>query len=127
MPLMRWTAFQDAHHRPFMLFANIDRRCQNRFALLSSLATAMNFKGNYSVLPEKETIRIVFELEGDAKKFADAVQARQIVLEDRWSGQWAFVFDEKLEAAMKAMLPKSVSKPGVARGGRRLNPRVLPL
>jgi hypothetical protein len=41
MPLMRWDDFHEAHHRPFMVFADVDGRPQNRFELLNSLAEAM--------------------------------------------------------------------------------------
>jgi hypothetical protein len=47
MPLMQWSDFQKSHHRPFMIFADIDGRPQKRFVLLNSLADAMAPRGAY--------------------------------------------------------------------------------
>jgi hypothetical protein len=104
MPLMRWDAFHESHHRPFMVFADVDGRVRTRFALLSSLVAAMDLKGSYALNPEEERIRVAFERDIDAQKFADAVKARKTAREGGWAGQWAFIFNAEMEATIKSLL-----------------------
>jgi hypothetical protein len=105
MPLMRWDAFHESHHRPFMVFADVDGRMRTRFALLSSLVAAMDLKGSYALNPEKGRIRVAFERDIDAQKLAAAVKARKTAREGGWAGQWAFIFNAEMEATIKSLLP----------------------
>jgi hypothetical protein len=102
-----WTAFHAAHARPYIVFADLleTRRRQTRFDLLGSLADALLLKGDYALMPEKDVIRIVIETEPDARKFADAVQARPAAREGGWGGQAAFIMDDVMEEKIRATLP----------------------
>jgi len=65
MPIMRWDAFNVAHHRPFMIFADVERGQVGhaRFEMLRRPIVAMNLKGNFVLLPEHGFIRIGSELD----------------------------------------------------------------
>ena len=114
MPLLSWPAFHEAHGHPYILFVDLleARRRQSRFALLGSLAGALNLKGAYALLPEKETIRIVFEREADAAALAQALLARRTAREGGWAGQWAVVFDDDMEAKIRNVLPAPKRRAG---------------
>ncbi len=107
MALLGWTAFHAAHGRPYIIFADLapPARRQTRFALLASLADVLNLRGDYALLPDGPLIRVVFELEPDARVFAEAVQARKTEREGGWAGQWWFQIDPEIEAAIKFVLP----------------------
>jgi len=87
---------------------------QARFALLGSLAEALQLEGDYALFPEKEMIRLAFEDEGDAQAFAEALLARRTARKGGWAGQWAFTFDDGMEEKIRAALP-----PSPKRGPRR--------
>jgi hypothetical protein len=115
MALLAWKAFHAANGRSYIVFAELDSavRRQTRFAMLATLASAMNPKGDYALLPEDNLIRLVFEREADASTFAAAVQARTTAREGGWSGQWWFEFNAEMEAAIRAALPEK--KPRASR------------
>lgn len=115
MALMPWNDFHEANARAYMVFADVDARLQTRFALLNSLAKAMGLKGGYALFPEKDIVRVAFERDDDATKFAVAVNARRTARESGWAGQWSFVFDHGVEEKIRAALPsKRRTRPPVA-------------
>jgi hypothetical protein len=126
MGMMRWSAFHGRHPRSFMIFADLDGRSQNSFELLNSVAEAMALGGNYALHPEQGLIRLAFECEADAQKFADSVQAHRSAREGGWSGQWAFRLNTPAVAAIRALLPKADRKSSGTRSGQRLNKRAIP-
>lgn len=130
MSLLGWTAFHAAHGRPFIIFADLapPTRRQTRFALLARLADVLNLRGDYALLPEGRLIRLVFELEPDARVFSEAVQARKTAREGGWVGQWWFHIDPEVEAAIKFALPAQPRRrPGVStKKGRAVGPRRAP-
>jgi hypothetical protein len=126
MPLMRWGDFQEANARPFMVFADVDVRLQTRFTLLNSLAEAMAFKGGYALFPDRDLVRIAFERDDDATKFAVAVNARRMARESGWAGQWSFNYDSEMESAIRAALPSAPRKSSGTRAGTKWKKRALP-
>jgi len=121
-----WEDFHEANARPFVIFADGDSRIQSRFALLNSLAKAMPFKGNYALFPDRELIRLAFERDDDATKFAVAVNARRTAREDGWAGQWSFNYDAEMESAIRATLPPSPRSSSGSRTGTKFKKRALP-
>lgn len=105
--LLSWPAFHDRHASAYLVFADLEepRRRQPRFAMLASLAKAMNLQGAFALSPDEQVIRVAFERADDALKFAQGVGARKTAREGGWAGQWWFTFDEETEAAIKAALP----------------------
>jgi hypothetical protein len=128
MPVMRWDAFNAAHPRPFMIFADYEEGRQSGFELLRRLAVSMLPRGNIALRPEKGLIRIAFELEADAKKFAENVQARKTAREGGWAGQWAFEHDVETQQAIDNLLAP-IKSPGSPRAGitRKMKRRMLPI
>jgi hypothetical protein len=126
MPMMRWNDFQDANARPFVVFADADSRVQTRFALLNSLAEAMPLKGNYALFPDKNLIRLAFERDDDATKFAIAVKAQRSAREGGWAGQWSFNCDAAMENAIMALLPSAPERKSAGTRGGKFRKRTLP-
>jgi hypothetical protein len=108
MARLGWNAFNAAHARPYIVFADFDASGsrQTRFAMLARLANGMNPKGDYALLPEDNFIRVVFQQESDAVAFAGGVMARKTAREGGWAGQWWFDFDAETEAVIRTALPE---------------------
>jgi hypothetical protein len=106
MPMVRWNAFNGVHIRPDIVFADVvgGRRRQARYSLLDRLASAMHFKGDYALFPDKDGIRVVFELGAEAQAFAGGLMAQASAREGAWSGQWAFNFDAGMEDKINEVL-----------------------
>ena len=104
MPVLRWDDFNNTHVRPYMIFADIGLG-HTRFDLLRQFAVAMAPQGDLAMLPEGGFIRLGFELDTDAEKFAAAVQAKRTAREGGWAGQWAFAFDKKTANIIQGLLP----------------------
>jgi hypothetical protein len=85
MPLMPWRDFDDAYPRSSMIFADVDGRAQTRFMLLNRLAEAMQLEGAYALHAEPGIIRVAFERDVDAAKFAAGVQASKTAREGGWA------------------------------------------
>lgn len=128
MPLRRWDAFHQAHDRVFVVFADlVGGRSQARFELLMRLAHALQLSGNYALSPGKAVIRIVLALEGDARKFADALQARETARESGWAGQWVSRVDADIEAAIAACMPPTARRSSGKRPGVKFRRRGFPM
>ena len=128
MPILRWDAFNNTHHRPYVVFADCPERQQSCFDLLRRLAVAMRPTGDLALFPDEGFVRIIFELNTDAEKFADGVQAKRTAREGGWVGQWAFGLDEKMARTIETVLnpikATATTRAGVARKMKR---RMLPL
>jgi hypothetical protein len=135
MAIMGWKAFTDSYHRPYMIFADVaqGQSEQTHFEVLRRLAVAMDPKGSFALFPEDGYIRVAFELDQDAKKFAAGVQAQRTAREDGWAGQWAFGYDEKMQKKIEILLEphKRKAKPRTVKSSagppRKLKRRMLPI
>jgi len=125
---MRWDAFQAAYPRPQIIFADGDGdRSQARFDLLRRLVQATRLTGSWALYPEDGLIRVVFEHEADAAKLAAALHAHRSPREGGWAGQWAFIYDNRAEEAIKAQLPRTAPRHPSVRAGGKLRRRALPV
>jgi hypothetical protein len=84
MPLMGWDDFQESIVMPYLIFADVDMRVLSRFEALNSLSGAMGLEGGYALYPAKTLIRVAFERNDDATRFA--VSARPTAREGGWAG-----------------------------------------
>lgn len=127
MPLMRWNEFHEAHYRPSVVFADFEGvRYQAAYELIGRLIGSLDLIGNYALQPEPECIRLAFERDVDAEKFASVVSARRVIREeDRWALQWSFRMNGSTEKTMRALLSDRVRKSSGPRG-RRLRGRSFP-
>jgi hypothetical protein len=123
--VMAWDAFHKAHPNAFMIFADLDRRDQQRFTLLGTLIANMGVKGRYALYPESNLIRVAFELAADAASFASLVHARRTTREDGWAEQWELALDDAKASALQSQLPTQPKR--LARPGPRAKKRELPL
>jgi hypothetical protein len=82
---MPWPDFHDAYPRSLIIFADIEGRAQARFMLLNRLAEAMQLKGAYALHSEPGQIRVAFERDVDAAKFAAGVHASKTAREGGWA------------------------------------------
>jgi len=98
---------------------------QNKFALLGTLLKALSLPGDYALLPEKELFRIALQREDTARAFVDTMQARKTAREDGWAGQWAFVYDDRAEEKIKAVLPPPVRRASSRSSDQRRTSRVV--
>jgi hypothetical protein len=122
MPVMRWNEFNEAHHRPYVVFADIGGSSspQLGFDRLRRLVVAMTPKGNVSLFPETSFLRVAFELDTDAEQFAAGVRAKRTAREVGWVEQWSFRFDPKtakVESPLK--LAQRTAQPRASAGGRK--------
>lgn len=84
---MEWGAFRDAHYRPgaVVLFLPMGIEPEDGERACERLARAVKPAGDYSLKRERGSVRIAFELEGDARRFARAAGARQTRREPEWA------------------------------------------
>jgi len=129
MPVMRWGAFTAAHPRPYVIFAD---RGQGQFPqaayeLLRRHILKMAPEGSFSLYPEEGFIRVAFELETDAMKFAAGLRAKRTAREGGWVGQWSFAYDEKAAKTIESLL-EPLKRAGTTRAGvtRKIKKRMLP-
>lgn len=90
MPLEDWEAFQDAHHRPHLVIVDLPKASGARarrlgLAFLARLAARLCLGGPYAMNPDRTDIKVAFESDIDAKKFADALQAKSRGKEAAWA------------------------------------------
>ncbi|CAN5475093.1 hypothetical protein BH10PSE6_BH10PSE6_31170 [soil metagenome] len=94
MPLMGWDAFCDAHHRPFMIHAQVDEEGSRRFEALQRFIESLNLRGNFALCEGDNSLRAAFESEKEAVKTARLLGAKKVGRGAEWAGEWAFVLNE---------------------------------
>lgn len=86
MRKMEWGAFRDAHYRPsqVVLFLPIGMKAEDGEGACEVLAGRLRPAGDHAMKREGGRVRVAFELERDARRFARAAGARQTLPEPEW-------------------------------------------
>jgi hypothetical protein len=92
MPNMDWDTFQDSHHRPHLVVANLasgrdPASDETTVALFERLAIALGMSGNYSITKDGAYIRAAFEIDTDAERFARVLLAKTTAGEREWASR----------------------------------------
>ena len=98
MPLMGWDAFCDAHHRPFLICAEVDEGGAQRFGPLRRYIESLNLRGNFAWRQVGKFLRVAFESEEEAIRIARNLGAKKVGRGEEWAGQWVFVLNEAATA-----------------------------
>lgn len=80
MPIMDWEAFQDSHYRPHLVVVDLPKGLSSRgrrstVAFLERLAERLSLAGSYAIRAEPLEIKVVFESDLDAARFAETLRA----------------------------------------------------
>lgn len=94
MPLMGCDAFCDAHHRPFLICAEVEEGGAQRLGPLRRYIRSLELNGNFAWCHGGSSVRVVFESEKEAVRIARNLGAKKVGRGDKWAGQWAFVLNE---------------------------------
>jgi len=92
MPNMDWDTFQDAHYRPHLIVATLEfgpdpASDKTMVALFERLATALDVLGNYTIKKDGANIRVAFEIDTDAERFAGVLLAKTTLSEPEWASK----------------------------------------
>ncbi|MCW5736508.1 MAG: hypothetical protein KIS73_20440 [Enhydrobacter sp.] len=98
MPSMDWDAFCDAHHRPFMISAQVKQERAISFAALRRFIESLKLKGNFALCLAGDTLRAAFESEDEAMRTARILGARKLGRGQEWAGEWKFAMNRKTTA-----------------------------
>lgn len=90
MPPKDWDTFQDSHHRPHLVTIDLPRDSGSRarqlgLSFLERLAEELRLAGPYAMNANRADIQVAFENDIDAKRFADALQAKPHGKDAAWA------------------------------------------
>jgi hypothetical protein len=125
MPLKGWAAFNDAHHKPFVIVAALvtKGKGQSPFDLLQRLLRSLPLTGNFAMSRGEDFIRVAFEAEADARVVVKVLSARPVAQSrEEWAGHWEFGLDVPAMTTIRAM----VAGKRAPRQVRSTTPRVIP-
>jgi hypothetical protein len=109
---MEWPAFFEAHFRPHLVAANLDRAAEGDAArvLVDDLAAIVAFTGTYAVSLEADRIRFAFEKDDDAGHLADMLAAERLSGDAEWSTRATVEIDGALRRRIAAHAARARSR-----------------
>ena len=120
MPNMDWDTFQDSHHRPHLVVANLasgrdPASDETTVALFERLAIALGMSGNYSITKDGAYIRAAFEIDTDAERFAGVLLAKTTAGEREWASRSV----SRIDGAAQRKIATALRQLGLKRPRRR--------
>ncbi len=108
MPRMDWENFQDAHYRPHLVIATLQREARdtpvNLVTMFDRLATALAVTGNYAFKSDGASIRAAFELETDAQRFAHMLDGKTSGRDAEWASRTVGRIDSEAQKRIVSAL-----------------------
>jgi hypothetical protein len=124
MPLMGWGAFSEAHHRPYVIIAELAAKGrQTPFETLQRLLRSTSLKGNYALHRGEAFIRVAIEAEADVLVIVRRLGVREVEGREEWAGRWEVTLDNPTLTRIRSMLQPLRRSPSL---GRRRTPRQAP-
>jgi hypothetical protein len=105
---MNWGTFQDAHYRPHLVIARLEAgTSETKVALLKRLASALGVSGSYAIKRDGTNVRVAFESDVDATRFANVLAATVTTREPEWASRAVARIDDATQRRITAALRKN--------------------